>query len=113
MPHVLEIVFSNHVPSFVQNSISTRHRTAEAQKLLTYPPNIQSASSTQAGEEALFDVSGTAPWRATVSVVLCWSQSSWNVLGVVASSVKELKHNDHCFPFTLAGIQPFRLSPHS
>ena len=28
MPHVLDIVFSNHLPSFVQNSISTRHRTA-------------------------------------------------------------------------------------
>jgi hypothetical protein len=28
MPHVLEIVFSNHLPSFVQSSISTRHGTA-------------------------------------------------------------------------------------
>ena len=48
--------------------------------------------------------------RATVSVVLCWSHCVWNVLGVVASSVKEEKHNDHCFPFTFGGIQPSRLS---
>jgi hypothetical protein len=51
--------------------------------------------------------------RATVSVVSYWSQSLWNVLGVVASSVKEEKHNDHCFPFTFAFIQPSRLPPHS
>jgi hypothetical protein len=49
--------------------------------------------------------------RATVSVVSYWSQSSWNVLGVVVLSVKELKHNDHCFPVTLAGIQPSRFTP--
>jgi hypothetical protein len=51
--------------------------------------------------------------RATASVVSCWSHCWWNALGVVASSVKEEKHNDHCFPFTFAFIQPFRLSPHS
>jgi hypothetical protein len=51
--------------------------------------------------------------RATVSVVLYWSQSLWNALGVVASFVKELKHTFHCVPFTFVGIQPSRLWPHS
>jgi hypothetical protein len=49
--------------------------------------------------------------RATASVVSCWSHCWWNALGVVASSVNEEKHSDHCFPFAFASIQPFRLSP--
>jgi hypothetical protein len=69
-------------------------RQIEGGRVLTYAPNSQSAPSTHAGDDAggLPDVCGTGPWRATIIVTSYSSHCAWNVLGVVASSVNELKH---------------------